>query len=403
MPDFRMPSLGADMDVGRVVAWLVAAGDRVRRGDVIVEVETDKGTFEIESPHDGTVEAIVVPQGTRVPVGTILAAFRSAAGEAPITPAAPPPGEGRVAGGPPETGTPSAEAPRVPGPTPALPQRARVSPLARRIAAERGVDLAQLTGSGAGGAITRADVERAAAGTPRAPAAEAGPEPAAGPDIQAGMRRAIAAAVSRSKREIPHYYLSSEIDLARAMAWLEWENRQRSVEERLLPVALLVKAVATALRRSPALNGFWEEGRFRPGQGIHVGCAISLRDGGLIAPAVHDTDRKSVTELMAALRDLVQRARSGGLRGSEVTDATITVTNLGDQGATAVFGIVYPPQVAIVGFGRIGERPWAEQGMLTVRPAVTVTLAADHRATDGHYGALFLDEVGRLLQTPEAL
>jgi pyruvate dehydrogenase E2 component (dihydrolipoamide acetyltransferase) len=134
-----------------------------------------------------------------------------------------------------------------------------------------------------------------------------------------------------------------------------------------------------------------------------VGVAIALRTGGLVAPAIHDTDEKSLTELMRALRDLVRRARSGGLRGSEMTDPTFTITNLGEQGVTTVFGIISPPQVAIAGFGKITERPWAEDGMLAVRPVVTATLAADHRATDGHYGGLFLAEVGRLLETPEAL
>lgn len=217
------------------------------------------------------------------------------------------------------------------------------------------------------------------------------------------MRQAIAAAVARSNREIPHYYLSTDIDTSRAIAWLQRENLTRPVPDRMLPAVLLLKSVATALRQSPELNGFWVDGAFRPSASIHLGVAISLRGGGLVAPAIHDADRRSIDELMRALRDLVQRARSGALRSSEVMDPTITVTNLGDQGVRTVFGVIYPPQVALVGFGRITERPWAEGGMVGVRPVVTATLAADHRASDGHRGALFLAAVDHLLQRPEEL
>jgi pyruvate dehydrogenase E2 component (dihydrolipoamide acetyltransferase) len=158
------------------------------------------------------------------------------------------------------------------------------------------------------------------------------------------MRQAIAAAVARSNREIPHYYLSTDIDTSRAIAWLQRENLTRPVPDRMLPAVLLLKSVATALRQSPELNGFWVDGAFRPSASIHLGVAISLRGGGLVAPAIHDADHRSIDELMRALRDLVQRARSGALRSSEVMDPTITVTNLGDQGVRTVFGVIYPPQ-----------------------------------------------------------
>lgn len=217
------------------------------------------------------------------------------------------------------------------------------------------------------------------------------------------MRQAIAAAVARSNREIPHYYLSTDIDMSRATAWLQRENLTRPVADRLLPAVLLLKSVATALRQSPELNGFWVDGAFRPSASVHIGVAISLRGGGLVVPAIHDADRRSIAELMRALRDLVQRARSGALRSSEIMDPTITITNLGDQGVRTVFGVIYPPQVALVGFGRITERPWAEGGMVGVRPVVTATLAADHRASDGHRGGFFLAAVDRLLQRPEEL
>ncbi|HEX6053190.1 MAG TPA: dihydrolipoamide acetyltransferase family protein [Gemmatimonadaceae bacterium] len=427
MPEFRMPSLGADMDFGRVVEWRAAAGDRITRGAILVEVETDKGTFELESPTDGTVAELLVPAGAKVPVGTVLATLTTnGAQAAPPPPAAPAPR-------PPETVRASPAARRAAaergidlatihgtGPDGAVtiadveraaamhvepaPRVQRVSPLARKMAEDLRVDLDTVPGTGAEGIITKGDVERAAAARERpTTAAETATMAVVPEEAQAGMRRAIAAAVSRSKREIPHYYLSTDIDLARAVKWLDTENLRRPVAERLLPAVLLLKSVAMALRRFPALNGFWVNGAFQPGSGIHVGVAISLRGGGLVAPAIHDADTRSVDELMRAVADLVQRARTGGLRGSEMTDPTITITSLGDQGVSTVFGVIYPPQVAIVGFGRIMERPWAEHGMLAARPVVTSTLAADHRATDGHYGGLFLAEVGHLLQTPEAL
>jgi pyruvate dehydrogenase E2 component (dihydrolipoamide acetyltransferase) len=217
------------------------------------------------------------------------------------------------------------------------------------------------------------------------------------------MRQSIAAAMARSKREVPHYYVAHTIDLHRALAWLAEENTRRPVTERLLYGVLLIRAVALALREVPELNAVWRGDRAEPSRAVHVGVAISLRGGGLVAPALHDADRPPLGDLMRALRDLVQRARSGGLRSSELSDATITVTSLGEQGVESVLGIVYPPQVAIVGFGRIVERPWVVDGAVVPRSVVTATLSADHRVSDGHRGGLFLAAVERLLQAPERL
>jgi pyruvate dehydrogenase E2 component (dihydrolipoamide acetyltransferase) len=394
MTDFRMPSLGADMRFGTVVEWKVHPGDRIRRGDVIAEVETEKGVFSVDATRDGVVDELVVAKGSKAPVGAVLAHIREAGEPGPSVPA-------------PEA------APKPPmAPPPAPPAaRPRASPLARRLAAEGGIDLASLASDDH--VVRRAEVERAiaaktaetpAASAPAAPVAPA-PSPEAGtPDARThAMRQAIAAAVSRSKREIPHYYLAADIDLGRASAWLLAENAQRAVTDRLLAAAQLLKAVAVGLRDFPDLNGFWTEGAFRASHAIHVGVAISLRTGGLIAPAIHDADSMPLNDLSLALRSLVQRARSGGVRGSEMTDPTITVTNLGEQGVDEVFGVIYPPQVALVGFGRINDRPWAEAGMLGVRPVVTASLAADHRVTDGHYGGRFLTRVAELLRSPEAL
>ena len=212
-----------------------------------------------------------------------------------------------------------------------------------------------------------------------------------------------AAAMSRSKREIPHYYLSTTIDLAAATDWMHEHNRHCPVAERLVPAALLLKAAARAAREVPQLNGFWTDGGFHPATAVHLGVAIALHGGGLIAPALHDADTLPLPEVMARLKDLTWRARSGRLRASQTTDPTLTVTSLGDQGVEAVFGVIYPPQVALVGFGRVTARPCAVGGLLGVRPAVTATLSADHRASDGAVGARYLAAVDRLLQQPEEL
>ena len=417
MGEFRMPSLGADMETGKLVEWLVVPGQRVRRGDIVAMVETQKGLFEVEIFADGVMGELLVQPGQTVPVGTVLATIdngTAGTGEKPPAPtdaaAARAGAEPETAASVPTTGT-SALAPA------ATPGRIACSPSARQLALELGVDLATVTGTGPHGAIGRGDVEAAAraAGTrppapvesvspvPAAPAAEKAADKPAPTAAMKAMRQAIAAAVSRSNREIPHYYLESEIDLSRPLKWLEEENRKRSLRERILPVALLVKAVALALREVPELNGFWQNDQLEVRPDIHIGFAVALRQGGLISPAVHHVDQLGVGEVMERLVDLIERTRTGHLRGSEMTDATVSVTSLGDRGVRTVYGVIYPPQVALIGFGRISERPWAEDGMLGVRRCVTATLAADHRATDGHQGALFLEALNRHLNLPETL
>lgn len=360
-----MPSLGGDMSAGRLVEWHVKPGDHVTRGDAIATVETDKANIDVEVFETGTIERLTAEPGEKLPVGSVLAYIG---------------GEGEAAA----PAALRAAAPEAP------PERVLASPLARKLARELGVDLSAVRGTGPHGAIERADVERAAARKPAEPPA-------------AGMRRAIAAAMARSNREIPHYYLETRINLRAALDWLARVNLERGVEDRILPAALLIKAVARALTQVPELNGYWIDDGLRMQSGIHVGVAVSLRGGGLLIPAIHDADRRSVSELMAAMRDLITRARSGRLKGSELTDSTITVTNLGDLGVETVFGVIYPPQVALVGFGKIVDRAWVESGDIGVRPTVNATLAADHRATDGHRGAQFLAAVERALQEPAVL
>jgi pyruvate dehydrogenase E2 component (dihydrolipoamide acetyltransferase) len=377
------------MTAGTLVAWRKQPGETVRRGDTIAEVETEKGVIDVEVFTSGVIETLLVQPGAKVPVGTPLARIRSEGeAEAPAAGVPPPPAAVMVA--------PPPVAPPTPAPTPG---RVRLSPLARKLAAELGIDLAAVRGTGPGGAIAREDVERAAAQKAEVPP-PAAPSPA---ERQARMRQAIAAAMSRSKREIPHYYLATTIDMHRAWTWLAEENQKRSVEDRLIHGVLLLKAVALALREVPELNALWVGDHAVPSPAIHVGVAISLRKGGLVAPALHDTDRQGLDELMRQFRDLVNRARAGSLRSSELSDPTITVTSLGEQGVETTFGIIYPPQVAIVGFGKVVERPWSVDGQIVSRRVINATLSADHRVTDGHRGGLFLAAVDRLLQEPSQL
>jgi pyruvate dehydrogenase E2 component (dihydrolipoamide acetyltransferase) len=396
--DFLMPSLGADMESAILVEWSARPGDTLRRGDIIGVVETEKGAIEIEVFEDCVVEELVVAVGTEVRVDGVLArlrGLREAAAPA-VAPVAPTPSPA-AAVAPPPVARPAA--PQRPPATLAVPlppaTRVRASPAARRRAQALGVDPGILVGTGVSGAVCLADVELAAAAAP-ARKTRGGFDPAA-------MRRAIGNAMSRSKREIPHYYLTQSIPLGTALAWLGRENESRPVTERLLPAALLLKATALALAKAPALNGFFADGAFTAGRGIHIGWAISLRGGGLLAPALHDANRLSLTELMAKLRDLVQRARTGGLRSSEMMDPTITVTSLGERSAESVLPIIYPPQVAVIGFGSVNERPWADAGRIESQPVIVATLGADHRVSDGHRGGQLLAEIDHNLQHPEVL
>lgn len=392
-----MPSLGADMKEGLLVEWKVKPGDQVKRGDIIAEVETEKGIIEIEVFTDGAIEQILVHPGEKVPVGTVLATIHAAGekGKAPREEVPPEPAfKYKVCMIAAHRKEGPAEQP--PAPAAAAGKRLRISPLARKLAAELAVDLSTVQGTGQGGAITRADIERVAE-------AQKAAAPSAPTEPGAAMRRAIATAMARSNRDIPHYYLATHIDMSKTLSWLAAENKRRSIKERILPVVPLIKATALALGEVPELNGYWIDDRHQPQEAVHIGFAIALRQGGLVAPAIHHADLKSLPELMEALRDLITRTRGGRLRSSEMTDATITITSLGDLGVEMVYGVIYPPQVALVGFGKILEQPWAENGMLGIRPVLATTLAADHRATDGHRGAQFLEALNRYLQRPEAL
>ena len=401
--EYAMPSLGADMDDGRVIEWRVAPGDTVHRGDLVALVETEKSDIDIEIWHDGIVEEFLVDVGELVAVGTPIARLRTLDGEAPppTPPAAPvvetvPPPPAAREGAPPIVPVLGSWTP------PAAPSAGRVpaSPLARRRAAELGVDLATLHGSGPGGAIVEADVIAA----PTEPPAAAPPPAAAAPRRSADtMRSLIAERMATANREIPHYHLTRDIDLGRLETWLTERNAERSIADRILPAACFIRAVALAAARHQELNGFWRDGRFEPADTVNVAMAISLRRGGLVTPQIERADERSLDEVMAALRELVAAARTGTLRASWMTGATITVTHLGDTGADLVHGVISPPQVALVGFGRTRPLPWVVGDDVLVRPIVSSTLAADHRATDGAIGSRFLATIADLLDQPEQL
>jgi pyruvate dehydrogenase E2 component (dihydrolipoamide acetyltransferase) len=493
--EFVMPSLGAGMDVGRVLEWYVQPGDQISRGGIIALVETDKANIEVEVFEAGVVEELLVEKGTKVPVGTPLARIGPATADGAPAPTGGPretpaaaervepewvePERGARAGGARAGGAEPVPVAASTAPPPAATEAIdehpfAISPLVRRQAKEAGVDLTRVQGpappvpspattsrrpprrspgkapldgrrgrtdpgDGRGAIVAlrpsarrgarprrrgadrlgprRRDPRPRRAGWSRAddrgPPAAREPTPASEPSAKPAaadkeeralaMRQAIARAMERSNREIPHYHLAETVDVEATLRWLTERNAELPPAARVLPAAVVLKATALALREFPDLNGYWIDDAFRPGDGIHLGVAINLRRGGLLAPAMRDVDQRSLDEVMEALKDLVQRTRAGGLRGSELTDPTITVSNLGDTGVERIHGVITPPQVALVGVGRITERPWAVDGLLAVRRTLALSLAGDHRASDGHRGGRFLAAIAANLTRPETL
>ena len=388
MTQFVMPSLGADMEDGILVEQLVAAGDPVHRGDIIAAVETQKGAIEIEVFEDGFLDKWLVPLGTKVPVGTPIAMSRAS-----DTPDVPQPADPAPAPAPPEAPQPvdppappqAPETPTVPPPElPPQTDRQRVSPAARRRAAQTGFDLGRL---GAGKIVSLADIPDSAAKT--APMSD--------------MRQAIAAAMTRSKREIPHYYLSDTVDLTTAEDFITAHNADLPPDARLALGVLYIRAVALAAQKYTDFNGYFEDGAFTPSDAVHLGMAINLRSGGLVAPALHDATDGDLDALMTRLKDLVARVRQGRFRARELSDPTITLTSLGDRGVAGITGVIFPPQVAIVGIGTPSLQPVVVDGQVQPRRTAQITLAADHRVSDGHNGAKFLRAIIKNLQHPETL
>jgi pyruvate dehydrogenase E2 component (dihydrolipoamide acetyltransferase) len=447
MPEFVMPSLGADMDAGTVLEWRIGVGDEVRKGDVVAVVETDKSDLEVESFVAGTVAELLVPIGVRVAVGTPLARLTSAAAPSVPPPSVPPPSAFRAQEDHPQRRSDAQNAGAGDQDAEAGSDARLTSPMVRHLADELHVDVTRLQGTGSGGRIARRDVEQAALRatptpatrervTPRArrlarahgvetaalastgrivtgddvlamvgTATPPGPPPAAPPapprpaDGGDRMRRAIAATMTRAWTEIPHYHAAMRIDVATTLTRLSARNEGVPPTRRVLASAVFLRAAAQALRAVPELCGWWRDGAFVPGDGIHVATVVALRRGGLLAPVVRDAADKDLDTVMADLRDLVTRARNGRLRASEVDGATFTVTDLGEMGADSLSPVIHPPQVAILGLGAVRPEAWATaDGLLGVRPVLHATLAGDHRATDGRIGSRYLLALSDRLQ-----
>jgi pyruvate dehydrogenase E2 component (dihydrolipoamide acetyltransferase) len=393
MIEFVMPSLGADMEDGTLIEWKKKIGDSVTRGDIIAEVETQKGLIEIEVFDEGTISKLLIQEGSKVLVGKVIALINPSGATVARK-------EEKIITKKTTALQPTEEKVTAPITVPKEEKlHIKASPLARRIAEENHIDISQIKGTGPEGAITKEDVEYIL----EKPKKEEIPAAAKKSSIPVEtIRTAIAAAMSKSNREIPHYYLDKKIDLTNALSWLQEYNSNRDVKNRLLPVVLFIKAAAKSLKDFPELNAFWDNG-LQIKKDINMGFVISLRTGGIIVPTIHQADLKSCDDIMKALNDIIPRARAMKLRSSELSDSTITITNLGEGGADSVFGVIYPPQVAIIGFGSIAEQPFAENGMLGIRSVVHVTLAADHRASDGLTGSRFLISLNKQLQNPESL
>ena len=390
MIEFLMPSLGADMEAGTLVEWRKKPGDTVKRGDIIAEVETQKGLIEIEVFDEGIIGELLIKEGAKIPVGTVMALINPSGNvlkKKEITPE-----QTAIAIQPTEEKTiekvkeEKSEARTI-----------KASPLAKRMAAENNIDLSQIQGTGEEGAITKEDVENAIAQKEKI----VNSEEKNIPQVQA-IRSAVAAAMSKSNREIPHYYLEKRIDMTKALAWLGETNHKLPIQKRLLPAALLIKSVAQSLVDFPNLNASWDNG-LQLKKEINIGFVVSLRGGGIIIPTIHNANLKNTSEIMEALNDIIPRARAMKLRSSDLSDSTITITSLGEGGADVVFGVIYPPQVAIIGFGGSSQQAVVENGMLGIRHVFTVTLAGDHRATDGLNGSDFLVTLNKHLQNPESL
>ena len=389
MIEFLMPNLGADMEDGILLEWRKKKGDTVKRGDILADVETQKGLIEIEVFEDGTIDRLLIEEGTKVPVGTPMALISTTTEKQEI----------------PESVKPERKATKENSEMITDPRKIKVSPLAKRIAYEQKLDLSHIQGTGEDGAITKEDVEKAIAQRGKIPEKESlekVDEDISDKSPANAIRAAVASAMEKSNREIPHYYLEKTIDITKALAWMNEANRKRPVKKRLLPAALLIKAVALSLREVPELNAIWNNG-LQLKDDINIGFVVALRGGGIIVPAIHKANLKTIEEIMERLNDIIPRAKALKLRSSELSDSTVTITSIGEGGADSVFGIIYPPQVAIIGFGSISEQPFAENGMLGVHSLVQVTLAGDHRATDGLTGSRFLIVLNSHLQKPESL
>ena len=417
-----MEALSPTMEEGRLVAWKKREGDAVKTGETLAEVETDKAVMELVAREDGVLRKIVLAEGATVPVGALVAIVGSAdedisklAAAAPAQPGPGARGEGSVsspAGAPtrpvataaaPVQPAPVASQPLAPSPQPL---RVRSSPLARRLAAERGLDLKLVTGTGPAGRVTKRDVEAAG---PAMRVAAAAPAPAAVTAPAGGfrdaplttMRKTIARRLSESLGPVPHFFLTSETGMERA-----WEARQHLAglgdAYRVSFNDLIVKAVALALRQHAAVNASFLDDRIRYHAEVHIGMAVAIEDG-LITPVIRNADRKGLLELTAESKALAERARARRLAPEEYTGATFSVSNLGMFDIDEFTAIINPPEAGILAVGRIAQRPVVVDGAVVARRTMRVTMSCDHRVVDGATGAKFLQTVKLMLENPLAM
>lgn len=416
--EVTMPQMGADMTEGTLLKWVKQVGDSVQRGEVIAEIETDKATIELEAYESGTLIRRVAQEGDVVPVGDVIALLGEPSEAAPDIERKPPAEKPARRAIEPEVKERAAAAARPatqPAASPAAAEtegRVRISPVARRIAREAGLDVSALRGSGPDGRILRRDVEAAvAAGTTGAPPLQPAQarqatvpvRPQAGPpEGLSKMRQAIARRMTLSKQTQPHYYLTLDIDMTAALAFREQFNASATDEQRVSINDLVVKACAIALERHPKFNAEFSEEGLVHHERVNVCIGIALDDG-LIAPALLDCQSKSLGRIAVESKDLINRAKTGHLKADEYSDGTFTITNLGAFGVETLIGIINPPQAAILGVGSVMPQAVVRDGQVVVRQVMKVALSADHRVSDGAEGARFIKEIQALLEGPAAL
>jgi pyruvate dehydrogenase E2 component (dihydrolipoamide acetyltransferase) len=409
-----MPKLSDTMEEGKILRWLRKEGDKVETGQTLAEVETDKATVEMEAYTNGTIRKLVAQDGATVKVGDLIAVIGTPDEDvsALLEPAAPKPAPvpARPAAAPAArpaspravsrpVPAPAAPAPR-PAPVPAGDQgrSLRASPLALRMAAEAGIDLSTLQGSGPQGRIIKRDIETAlenatAQATPAAPAT-------GGAEVTevelSSMRRTIAKRLVQSKAPVPHFYLTVDVGMDRL-----WES-YKALKAQEVPVSLndvIIKATASALRSHPELNASFAGDRVKQYGRVHIGLAVALEDG-LITPVIRDADSKSLLEIAAESRSLADRARNRRLQPHEYTGGTFSISNLGMLGVEEFSAIINPPEAAILAVGAVREEPVAENGQIRVGRRMKMTISIDHRVADGAQGARFLQTLKRMLENP---
>ena len=403
-----MPQMGYDMREGTVVRWYKQEGETVDRGEVIADIETDKATVEFEAYTGGVLGRIVAEAGIAVPVGELIAIITEP-GESVPEVAAPAASPAQAAPAAP-TPAPAAAEPEPPAaPAPASDGGVRASPIARRLARERGIDLSLVTGTGPNGRITERDVENFQA-APVAP--EPAPVPASAPEVVAApsdsrielsrMRQTIARVTSDSKSTAPHFYVTAEIDMGKAMSLRRDVNDESDPENRVSVNDLMVKACALALAKHPKFNSFFRGDHLEVHGAMNIGIAIAL-ESGLILPGVSNCESKSLVQIAAATKDLIARANSGTLRNEEYSSTTFSISNMGMFDVESFTAIIYPPHAAILAVGSVKQQPVVRDGELTVGTMMKATLSTDHRVADGAEAAQFLMEIKRVLENPVSL